>query len=69
MSQQLAKHWITVDEYERMGAAGIFSVDARLELLEGSIYELPPISPPHAAGVTYLSMFLPGMMLSRRRVG
>ncbi|HEX8844656.1 MAG TPA: Uma2 family endonuclease [Pyrinomonadaceae bacterium] len=56
MSRQLAKYWITVDEYERMGEAGIFSSDARLELLEGSIYELPRIRPPHAACVTYLSM-------------
>lgn len=58
MSQQLVKYRISVDEYERMGEAGIFDPDARLELLEGAIYELPPISPPHAAGVTYLSFIL-----------
>jgi hypothetical protein len=57
MSGQLTKYRITVAEYERMGEAGIFSPDARLELLEGSIYKLPPISPPHAAAVNYLSMF------------
>ena len=39
-----------------MGEAGIFHPDARLELLEGNIYELPPISPPHAACVTRISM-------------
>src|SRR2546429_8164881 len=58
MSQRLAKRWITVDEYERMGEAGIFSPDARLELLEGSIYELPPIRSLHAGCVTYLSTIL-----------
>jgi Uma2 family endonuclease len=58
MSRQLAKHWISVDEYERMGEAGIFKQDARLELLEGSIYELPLISPLHSGCVTYLSMLL-----------
>jgi Uma2 family endonuclease len=58
MSRQLAKRWITVDEYERMGEAGIFHPDDRLELLEGSVYEMLPISPPHAASVTYLSMLL-----------
>jgi Uma2 family endonuclease len=57
MSNQLAKYWIKTDEYERMGEAGIFSPDARLELLEGSIYELPPIRPPHAACVTRLGTF------------
>lgn len=54
----MAKYWITADEYERMGEAGIFSPDARLELLEGSIYELPPIRPPHAACITHLNMLL-----------
>ena len=55
MSQQLAKHWISVDEYERMGQAGIFADYARLELLEGEIYEMSPIGSLHAACVKYLS--------------
>lgn len=55
MSRQLAKRWISVDEYERMGAAGIFGEDARLELLEGEIYEISPVGSPHAACVKYLN--------------
>jgi Uma2 family endonuclease len=55
MSRQLAKHWISVDEYERMGRAGIFGDDARLELLEGEIYEMSPIGSPHAACVKYFN--------------
>ncbi len=58
MSLQLAKHWITVDEYERMGAAGIFPPDDRLELLEGEIYEISPIGSMHAACVKSLSLLL-----------
>ncbi len=58
MSRQLAKRWITVDEYERMGEAGIFHPDDRLELLEGAIYEMSPIGSPHAACVKYLSALL-----------
>jgi len=58
MSRQLAKHWITADEYERMGEAGIFSPDSRLELIEGEVYEMSPTGSPHAACVTFLSMFL-----------
>lgn len=58
MSRQLAKYWISVDEYERMGEAGIFGEDARLELLEGEIYELSPIGSPHAACVTILHRLL-----------
>ncbi|OLE51763.1 MAG: hypothetical protein AUG51_21100 [Acidobacteria bacterium 13_1_20CM_3_53_8] len=56
--RQLAKRLLTVDEYEHMGEAGIFHPDDRLELLEGEIYELPYITPPHAACVTYLNMLL-----------
>jgi Uma2 family endonuclease len=58
MSQQLAKHWITADEYEQMGRAAIFHPDARLELLDGEIYEMSPIGSPHAACVKYLSALL-----------
>jgi Uma2 family endonuclease len=58
MSRQLAKHWISVDEYERMGKAGVFPPDTRLELLEGEIYEMSPIGSPHAACVKFLSALL-----------
>jgi Uma2 family endonuclease len=55
MSRQLAKHWITADEFEQMGRAGIFHPDARLELLEGEIYQMSPIGSRHAACVDFLS--------------
>lgn len=58
MSRRLAKRWITADEYERMGEAGIFGENARLELLEGEIYQVSPIGSPHAACVDFLSSFL-----------
>ncbi|HYY59553.1 MAG TPA: Uma2 family endonuclease [Pyrinomonadaceae bacterium] len=58
MAQQLAKHWITVDEYERMGEAGIWTKDSRLELLEGEIYEISPIGSRHAACVSFLGNLL-----------
>jgi Uma2 family endonuclease len=58
MSRQLAKYWITADEFEQMGRAGIFHPDARLELLEGEIYQMSPIGSPHAACVKFLSSLL-----------
>ncbi len=61
MSRQLAKYWISVDEYERMGAAGILRADARLELLEGVIYEMSPIGSLHAACVDALTLLLTEM--------
>src|SRR5436305_15309062 len=58
MSRQLAKYWITADEFEQMGRASILHPDARLELLEGAIYEMSPIGSPHAACVTILHQLL-----------
>ena len=58
MARELAKRWISADEYERMGEAGIFSQDARLELIEGEIFEMSPIGSPHASCVKFLSELL-----------
>ena len=58
MSRGLAKRRITADEYGRMGEAGIFPPDARLELIEGEIYEMSPIGSPHAACVDALALLL-----------
>jgi Uma2 family endonuclease len=61
MSAEIAKYSFTAEEYERMGEAGIFPPDARLELIEGEIYEMSPIGSPHAACVKYLSRVLNGL--------
>lgn len=58
MSVEIARHSFTVDEFERMGAAGIFHPNDRLELIEGEIVEMPPIGPRHAGVVAYLSKLL-----------
>jgi Uma2 family endonuclease len=52
------RHLFTVDEYERMGQAGIFPVGQRLELLGGEIIEMAPIGSPHAAVVNRLNHLL-----------
>src|ERR1043165_4040767 len=58
MSLQIARHFFTVAEFERMGEAGIFARDARLELLEGEIVEMSPIGSSHAGCVKFLGRFL-----------
>ena len=58
MSLQIARHFFTVAEFERMGEAGIFAEEARLELIEGEIVEMSPIGSRHAACVKFLSRFL-----------
>jgi len=43
MATELRQHRFTMDENERVDAAGVLSDDVRAELLEGEIVEMPPI--------------------------
>jgi Uma2 family endonuclease len=58
MSVQIAKHYITACEFERMVEGGVFGEDARLELIEGEIIEMSPIGKRHAACVDALNWWL-----------
>jgi len=58
MAVNLAKHYFTVSEYERMGATGVFAPDARVELIEGEIIEMSPIGSSHAACVDLIAEIL-----------
>jgi Uma2 family endonuclease len=51
MQIETTKRLFTVDEYYRMGEAGILHPEARLELIEGEIIEMSPIGDWHAACV------------------
>jgi Uma2 family endonuclease len=53
--RELPRRLFTVDEYERMGEAGILGEDDRVELIEGEILEMVPIGSGHAAGVNRLT--------------
>lgn len=39
---------ITVGEFHRMGDVGIFAADERVELLDGRLIAVPPMTPVHA---------------------
>jgi len=49
------RHPISAGEYLRMGEAGVFAPEARLELIEGEIVEMAPIGSPHASTVAVLN--------------
>ncbi|MGI8551973.1 MAG: Uma2 family endonuclease [Dehalococcoidia bacterium] len=51
----LARRRFSVDEYHQMGEAGILTEDERVELLNGEILEMAPISSWHAACVWFVT--------------
>lgn len=52
------RHRLTVADYYRMGEIGIFAPDARVELIDGEIIDMPPIGSPHAGKVNLLVKLL-----------
>ena len=52
------RYSFTVDEFAKMGEAGIFTEDDRVELIDGEIREMTPIGPLHATIVNRLNVTL-----------
>jgi Uma2 family endonuclease len=55
MAVMRARRRFTLEEYHRMGAAGILDEDERVELIEGEIVEMTPIGRVHASVVARIS--------------
>ena len=53
-AEPIPYHLFTVEEYYRLGEAGILAPDARVELLDGRIYDMLPIGPFHSGVETGL---------------
>ena len=51
------KHRLTVDEYYRMAEMGLLAPDARVELIDGEIVDMPPMGSRHGGT---------GMLLNQR---
>jgi Uma2 family endonuclease len=54
MAIQNPKRLISIDDYHRMAADGLFSEDDRVELIEGEIVEMTPVGDLHCGGVRRL---------------
>ena len=52
------RHRLTVEDYHRLGDAGVLGVDDRVELLDGQLIDMSSISPRHAFVVGMLSQTL-----------
>jgi Uma2 family endonuclease len=57
-SPLVQRHRLTVDEYHRMGEAGVLQPDARVELIDGEIVDMAPIGTRHAAAVKRINLLL-----------
>ena len=55
MTVPAARYRFTVEDYDKMGQAGILGEDDRVELLEGEILEMAPIGTRHVASVNRLA--------------
>lgn len=55
---ELPRHRFDVEEYHRMGEAGLFTEDDRVELIRGEIVDMNPIGSKHFACVTNLTHML-----------
>jgi len=69
MSSQAARRYFTVEEYHRMGEAGILREDDRVELIEGEILKMSPVGSRHAACVKRLNELFSRLLTSRAIVG
>lgn len=58
MENWIPRHRITVDEYYRMAEVGLLEPDARVELIEGEIIDVPPIGSRHGGTVQQLNDLL-----------
>jgi hypothetical protein len=52
---EVAKHRFTVEEFRKMGEAGIFGEDDRVELVDGEIVEMAPIGWRHMESANALT--------------
>jgi len=55
---RITRHRLTAEQYHRMGEAGVFEPDARVELIEGEVIDMAPIGTRHAATVKRLAQSL-----------
>lgn len=65
MDTAVKKHLFTVEEYHRMGEAGIFGEDDRVELIGGEVVEMSPIGWRHVWAVNRLTVLLVGWSAGR----
>ena len=67
MAPQVHRHGFAVEEYARMGVAGILLEDDRVELIDGDVYEMTPFGPIHAGIVDKLTELLVSRLAAKAK--
>ena len=65
MAVLIERRLFTTTEYEQMIRAGVLGEDERLELIDGEIVEMTPISSEHAGHVNRLVRLFTGLVGTR----
>jgi Uma2 family endonuclease len=65
MSAEVQTYRFSVEEFNKLGEAGIFDEDDRVELLDGEIILMSPIGTQHAGVVMRLNSVLPSKLGTR----
>ena len=68
MAVQVQRRLLTIDDYHLLVRAGSLGEDDRLELIEGEVFEMSPISSEHAARVNRLNRLFSRMLGERALV-
>lgn len=55
---RITRHRLNVEQYHRMGEAGVFAPNARVELIEGELIDMAPIATRHWSVVNRLNRLL-----------
>ena len=61
----LPQHRLSVDDYYKMGEAGIFGPHERVELIEGRLIDMAPIGSDHAGKVIRFTTLLSSVLAGR----
>lgn len=62
------KHSITVNEWQKMVAANVFSPKNRIELINGEILEMPPIGYNHSGHVNRMTALFAFLVVEKKAI-
>ncbi|MEN0005732.1 MAG: Uma2 family endonuclease [Bacteroidota bacterium] len=64
----IKKMLLTAEDYQQMGKAGIFANKPRVELINGELYTMSPISPQHSSHVDKINAFFVAALLGKAQI-